>query len=141
MNAADLTEFQGKECVLLESGHGMVVAVTAFRDDPDRLFADLEITDATEFDENRIRMNEEPFIARWKVNFERVGQKLTISQPRAQVFRSAPAFLHFSSQFGGTRLFFLDEYVKKIRQQDGEGWEWETLMEKAGAVPRLRRSP
>ena len=137
MNAADLLDLQGRECVLLESRRATVVMAHGFRDDAASVYADLQVSAASAFEHSS---DGGPFITRWDDISQRVGDIFTIFQPKAQVWRSG-AYLHFSSPFGGTRLLFLDEYVEKMRQQDSSGWEWDFLMAKAGVEPRAKRMP
>ncbi len=137
MNASDLLDLHGRECVLLESRRGKLVTAKGFRDDASSVFADLQVAAASAFEHSS---DGGQFITRWEDVSQEVGRTFTIFQPKAQVWRSG-AFLHFSSPFGGTRLLFIDEYVQKVRQQDSNGWEWDILMAKAGVEPRAKRMP
>jgi hypothetical protein len=134
MKANDLTDLLGKECVLIESGRGTIFRCLNFYDDETFLYADLEVSHPTVFVMNRIRLNGEPSIADWDDSSESVGKLFKIFQPQNQVFRSPNSYLHFSSQFGGTRLLFLSEYIDKVRRKDAEGWEWDELMRKAREI-------
>jgi hypothetical protein len=134
MKANELTDLLGKECVLIESGQGMIVRCLNFYDDEIRLYADVEMSHPTIFGMNRIRLNGEPVIADWDGNSESVGESFNIFQPQNQVFRSPKSYLHFSSPLGGTRLLFLSEYIEKVRSRDAEGWEWDDIMRKASEV-------
>lgn len=140
MNASDLTDLLHRECVLIEAGRATVVEVQAFRENGNDLFAELKIVDGSEAQMNRIRKEGEPEIARWADISDKVGNVFTIFQARENVYRSIPWFLHFSSSYGGTRLLFLDDYVNKVRHRDGDGWDWQTLVEDALvlAMPRRR---
>ncbi|WP_124543777.1 hypothetical protein [Piscinibacter terrae] len=127
----DLKDLLGKECVLVESGRGMVVRCLRFYDDDALLWAEFEVAHPTVFVMNRVRLNGEPAIKSWDDNPKRIGDAVKIGQPRNQIFRSPKPYLHFSSPYGGTRLFFLNEYVDKVRRKDADGWDWEDLMKVA----------
>jgi hypothetical protein len=129
MNIEELADLLNRECVLIESGRGRIMRCVAFRENDASIYADLVGADSTLLVMNRIRMNDEPAIGSWSDDAKKVGEPLTIFQPRSQVFRSG-AYLQFSSPFGGTRLFFLAEYVEKVRSRDPNGWEWEDIMAK-----------
>lgn len=133
MNIKELADFVNKECVLIESGRGRIMSCITFREDNEKIYADLVVADSTLIVMNRIRMNNKPAIDSWSDDPKRVGESLTIFQPRTQVFRSG-AYLHFSSPYGGTRLFFLAEYVDKVRRKDPDGWEWDDLMAKCSQI-------
>lgn len=131
MKMSNVADLQGKECVLIESGRGRIVRCLRFYEDEVRLYADFEITHSHVFTMNRVCLNGEPAIANWEVDFKRVGEVFGIFQPKNQIFRSPRLYLHFSSPFGGTRLFFIDQYIDKVRCQNSENWEWDDLMQAA----------
>lgn len=123
MRQIDLTDLLGRECILLESGLGMLVRLLDFHDDGERIHANLEVTHPVAFVLKRVISH-----CDWSGRSKTIGHTFKIFQPRNQVFRSPASYVHFSSPAGGTRLLFLDEYVEKVRSSNGDGWEWDNII-------------